>query len=112
MTDKNLIDTANGNAKCTGDRARERKIKYYKKLNLPSDIDLIPLPVTTFGAWEPQALVHIKELCKMQTRTTGKDKHVLMRQVLQKLSVNLQREIADELVARRPILPAHVDGEI
>ena len=112
MTDKNLIDTANGNAKCTGDRARERKIKYYKNLNLPSDIDLIPLPVTTFGAWEPQALVHIKELCKMQARTTGKDKHVLTRQVLQKLSVNLQREIADELFARRPILPAHVDGEI
>ena len=54
----------------------------------------------------------IKELCKMQACTTGKDKHVLTRQVLQKLSVNLQREIADELVARRPILPAHVDGEI
>ena len=93
-------------------RARDLKFSKYERLDIPNDIDLIPLPVTTFGAWEPEALEHIKEFAAMQARNTGKDKPTLTRQILQKLSVTLQRLIADELVYRRPILPAHVDGQI
>ena len=112
MTSANLTAVGNGDAMSVLTRAREGKFTKYERLNIPRDIDLIPLPVTTYGAWEPVALEHIKEFAAMQARNTGKDKATVTRQILQKLSVILQRQIADELVHRRPILPAHVDGQI
>ena len=102
--------TTIGESKFVFENAINRKVTTYQKMNLPPDIDFIPLPVTTFGAWEENALANIIEIAAHQAHNTGKEKAGIKKHLLQKLSVCLQRENAEMLITRRPELPAHVDG--
>ena len=81
-------------------------------MNLPPDIDFIPLPVTMFGAWEENALANIIEIAAHQAHNTGKEKAGIKKHLLQKLSVCLQHGNAEMLITCRPELPAHVDGAL
>ena len=102
--------TVRGDSKVVLEHAVNGKVDKYRRLNLPQDIDFIPLAVTTFGAWEEVALANIVEIAAHQAHNTGKEKANIKRHLLQKLSVCIQRENAEMLIARRPELPAHVDG--
>ena len=73
---------------------------------------MIPLAVTTFGAWEENAAVNLKEFSKQQAANQRIDSGKLLRHFFERLSVVLQRENGAMLIERSPLnnLPGHVDG--
>ena len=79
---------------------------------MPSDIGLIPLAVTTVGAWEENAALNLKELIKQQAANWRADGVKLLRHFFERLSVVLQRENGSMLIERSPLrdLPTYVDG--
>ena len=93
------------------EKAREAKFRKYRD-KLPSDIGLIPLAVTTVGAWEENAALNLKELIKQQAANWRADGVKLLRHFFERLSVVLQRENGSMLIERSPLrdLPTHVDG--
>ena len=89
-------------------RSREAKFcKYDGKL--PPEVDLIPLVVTTFGAWEEDAHANLKEIVSHQGRNAASDSSLFQR-----LSVRLQRENGSLLFERSPLSSLHpsIDGII
>ena len=93
------------------DKAREAKYRKYRD-KLPSDIGLIPLAVSTLGAWEDNAASNLKELIKQQAANWRFDGVKLLRHFFERLSVILQRENGAMLMERSPLrdLPSHIDG--
>ena len=91
-------------------RARDAKLSKYRD-SLPADLDLIPLAVTTFGAWEYDALQNIREIARLHAANKGLVKATTEKFLLQKLSVSLQRENAELWMARDPTYAAaSIDG--
>ena len=72
----------------------------------------VPLPVTTLGAWHPDAAEHLQDLARLQASRSGRDKDLAIRHLFQRLSVLLQRGNANMLFLRRQnsSLHCHVDG--
>ena len=93
------------------DKAREAKFRKYEG-KLPREIGLIPLPVSTFGAWEDIAAANLKELVRAQSATLRVEPGKLQRHFFERLSVILQRENGAMLLERSPLqtLPPNVDG--
>ena len=92
-------------------KSREAKFKKYEG-KLPPEIALIPLVVTTFGAWEDDARENLKEIVAHQGRNSSVSSKSLSKQFFQRLSVCLQRENGSLLFSRSPLSSLHpsVDG--
>ena len=95
--------------------AHQAKFNDYR--DIPEHIDLVPLVVTTFGAWHSQAELTFKELAKQQATNSprssaSQDRGRTKKHLMQRLSVCLQRENAEAVLARSPLsaAPAYVDG--
>ena len=75
---------------------------------------LVPLAVTTFGAWEENAVINLKEISKQQAANQRIDGGKLLCHFFERLSVVLQRENGAMLIERSPLnnLPGHVDGAL
>ena len=93
------------------DKARETKSRNYEG-RLPCEIGLIPLPVSTFGAWEDIAAANLIELVRAQSANLRVEPGKLQRHFFERLSVILQRENGAMLLERSPLqaLPPDVDG--
>ena len=94
-------------------RSREAKFcKYDGKL--PPEVGLIPLVITTFGAWEEDAHANLKEIVSHQVRNSASDSSLLCKHFFQRLSVCLQRENGSLLFERSPLSSLHpsIDGLI
>ena len=93
-------------------------LAYNQKINdysdIPEHIHYVPLVVSTFGAWDKVAHLHLKELTRQQAgntmRASSAEKGRLTKHLMQRLSVCLQRENGELLVSRRPLHDARVDG--
>jgi hypothetical protein len=72
----------------------------------------IPLAVTTFGAWDYEAAANIRDIAKLQARTSGRDPSISIKHLFERLSVCLQRGNGNWMFSRNPLLsaPSHVDG--
>ena len=92
-------------------RSREAKFRKYEG-KLPQEVGLIPLVVTTFGAWEDDARANLSEIVSHQGRNSAVNSISLKKQFFQRLSVCLQRENGSLLYARSPLSTVHpsVDG--
>ena len=79
---------------------------------MPPEVGLVPLAVTTFGAWEANAVANLKEINRQQASNMRVDGSRLQKHFFERLSVTLQRENGAMLLDRSPLqaLPAHVDG--
>ena len=86
-------------------RAYQNKRRKYR--DIPADTHCVPLAVTTFGAWDNDAIPHLKAIASHKARNAGKDKAVIARQLMQQLSVSLQRENSALLAARCPSAEEH-----
>ena len=64
-----------------------------------------PLVVETFGGWDSDALVFLKELGRQDARRWGKDSALEIKYFFQRLSVALQRGNAALLLERDPEPP-------
>jgi hypothetical protein len=75
-------------------------------------IAFIPLPVTTFGAWHPDAADHLRDLSRLQASRSGLDKGCAIKHLFERLSILLQRGNANMLFLRRQdrSQQSHVDG--
>ena len=93
------------------DKARIGKFRKYGD-KIPPEVALIPLAVTTFGAWEENAAINLREISKQQASNQRIDSSKLLRHFFERLSVVLQRENGAMLIERSPLnsLPGHVDG--
>ena len=92
-------------------KSREAKFKKYEG-KLPPEVALIPLVVTSFGAWEDDARANLKEMVAHQGRNSSIGSVSLRKQFFQRLSVCLQRENGSLLYSRSPLSSLHpsVDG--
>ena len=95
------------------EKAREAKYRKYMD-KLPNDIGLIPLAVSTIGAWEDNAALNLKEIIKQQSANWRSDGAKLLRHFFERLSIVLQRENGAMLIERSPLrdLPSHIDGSL
>ena len=84
--------------------------KYENKL--PPEVGLVPLVVSTFGAWEEDAYANLREIVSHQGRNSATNSKVLSKQFFQRLSVCLQRENGSLLFERSPLssLNPSIDG--
>ena len=69
---------------------------------LPRDVHLVPLVVTTFGAWEEDAARHLTQFAKLHAQNKGLDSETTVRHFFQRLSVTLQKLNAEMLIRRCP----------
>ena len=92
-------------------KSREAKFRKYEG-KLSSEVALIPLVVSTFGAWEDDARSNLTEIVSHQGRNSSVNPISLKKQFFQRLSVCLQRENGSLLYARSPLATIHpsVDG--
>ena len=95
------------------EKARIGKFRKYGD-KIPPEIALVPLAVTTFGAWEENAVINLKEISKQQAANQRIDGGKLLCHFFERLSVVLQRENGAMLIERSPLnnLPGHVDGAL
>ena len=93
------------------EKAREAKFSKYEG-KLPREIGLIPLPVSTFGAWEDVAAANLKELVRTQSANLRVEPAKLQRHFFERLSIILQRENGAMLLERSPLqaLCPNIDG--
>ena len=93
------------------ERSREAKFRKYEG-KLPQEVGLIPLVVSTFGAWEDDARSNLCEIVSHQGRNSAVNSNSLKKQFFQRLSVCLQRENGSLLFALSPLSSIHpsVDG--
>ena len=94
-------------------KSREGKFRKYEG-KLPPEVGLIPLVVTTFGAWEDDARSNLKEIVSHHGRNSSSSSVSLSKQFFQRLSVCLQRENGSLLFSRSPLSSLHpsIDGVI
>ena len=92
-------------------KSREAKFRKYEG-KLPPEVGLIPLVVSTFGAWEDDARANLNEIVSHQGRNSAVNSNSLKKQFFQRLSVCLQRENGSLLFARSPLSTIYpsVDG--
>ena len=92
-------------------KSREAKFQKYAG-KLPTEVALIPLVVSSFGAWEDDARANLKEMAAHQARNSASSAKTLQKQFFQRLSVCLQRENGSLLFSRSPLSALHpsVDG--
>ena len=83
-------------------RSREAKFRKYEN-KFPPEIGLVPLVVSTFGAWEEDAYANLREIVSHQGRNSATNSKVLSKQFFQRLSVCLQRENGSLLFERSPL---------
>ena len=95
------------------EKAREAKFKKYDG-KLPNHVGLIPLAVSTFGAWEHNAGANLREIVRQQAANLRIGVGQIRRHFFQRLSVTLQRENGAMLLERSPLLSlsGHVDGSL
>lgn len=62
----------------------------------------MPLAVSTFGAWHPEAIKHITEMAKLQAANVGRLPSVQIKRVFQKLAIVLMKGNGTLLITRSP----------
>ena len=95
------------------EKAREAKFRKYDG-KLPNHVGLVPLAVSTFGAWEFNAGANLREIVRQQAANMRMEVGKIRRHFFQRLSVTLQRENGAMLLERSPLLnfSGHVDGSL
>jgi len=63
-------------------------------------VEFIPMVAESTGAWEPGALKVLRQLARASALHTGKDKGVVLAELLQRLSVTIRRAKARALLRR------------
>ena len=99
-------------------KAHDRKHAKYNPLanppTLSPDVHLVPLPVTTFGAWSDDASTHLRKFAAFQATNKGLDHASTVRFFFQRLAITLQRMNAQMLITRcrdSHSSPPALDGE-
>ena len=88
------------------EQAREEKLRKYEG-RLNADVALIPLVVTTFGAWEDDAAANLRDIAVKQAENIGIEKKVAVKRFFERLSVSLYRDLGNMLLSRSPIHSLH-----
>jgi hypothetical protein len=76
------------------------------------DINFVPLIVETFGGWDKDAVIHLKEMASCMARRTGENPSTAKRHLFQRLSVILQRGNASLLISRDALFLPIVTGAV
>ena len=89
------------------------KMAKYDDRCAAESICFIPFAVDTFGGWHGAALDAIVKLGQQLARHLGKEEEEVTRQLRQRLSVLLTRDIMAMLGSRTPTLPpATINGDL
>jgi hypothetical protein len=83
-------------------KAAEAKIKQRGDVCTRKALGFIPLPVTTFGAWETDAATNIKELAKLQASNSDRDRSKTVKHAFERLAIFLQRGNSKLLFSQSP----------
>ena len=79
--------------------------KYNPQANPPTlaaDVHLVPLVVTTFGAWDEDAASHLRKFAVLHAQNKGLEHGTTIKHFFQRLSVTLQKMNAEMLIRRCP----------
>jgi hypothetical protein len=90
------------------------KIRAHDEVCRNQDINFVPLIVETFGGWDKDAFIYLKEMASCMARRTGENPSTAKRHFFQRLSdsVILQRGNASLLISRDTLFLPIVTGAV